>query len=65
MKQGTIPHRFTWDIVKLLRQNKHCGNGIIHFRPLTMLNTDLMILAKILADRLQTSLPSLIAPEQT
>ena len=30
-----------------------------------MLNTDLKILAKILADRLQTSLPSLICPEQT
>ena len=65
MRQGSIPRRFTRGIVKLLRKNKHGGNGISNFRPLTMLNTDLKILAKILADRLQTVLPSLICPEQT
>ena len=65
MRQGTIPRRFTRGIVKLLRKNKHGGNGISNFRPLTMLNTDLKILAKILANRLQTVLPSLICPEQT
>ena len=64
LRQGTIPQRFTRGIVKLLRKNKHGGDGISNFRPLTMLNTDLKILAKILADRLQTALPSLIAPEQ-
>ena len=62
---GTIPRRFTRGIVKLLRKNKHGGDGISNFRPLTMLNTDLKILAKILANRLQTVLPSLICPEQT
>ena len=51
--------------MKLLRKNKHGGDGISNFRPLTMLNTDLKILAKILANRLQTVLPSLICPEQT
>ena len=51
--------------MKLLRKNKHDGDGISNFRPLTMLNTDLKILAKILADHLQTVLPSLICPEQT
>ena len=50
--------------MKLLRKNKHGGDGISNFRPLTMLNTDLKILAKILADRLQTVLPSLICREQ-
>ena len=52
-------------IVKLLRKNKHSGDGISNFRPLAMLNTDLKILAKILADRLQIALPGLICSEQT
>ena len=65
MRQGTIPRRFTRGIVKLLRKNKHGGDGINNFRPLTMLNTDLKILAKILANRLQTALPSLICSKQT
>ena len=65
MRQGTIPRRFTRGIVKLLRKNKHGGDGISNFRPLTMLKTDFNILAKILAQRLQTVLPSLICLEQT
>ena len=64
MRQGSIPGRFTRGTVKLLRKNKHGGDGISNFRPLTMLNTDL-ILAKIIASRLQTVLPSLIYREQT
>ena len=51
--------------MKLLRENKHGGDGISNFRPLTMLNTDLKILVKIQVNRLQTVLPSLICPEQT
>ena len=51
--------------MKLLRKNKHGVDGNCNFHPLTTLNTDLKILAKILANRLQTVLPSLICPEQT
>ena len=58
MRQGTIHRCFTRGIVKLLRKNQHGGDGISNFRPLTMLNTDLKILAKILANRFQTVLPS-------
>ena len=65
MRQGSIPRRFTRGIVKLLRKSKHGGNGINNFRSLTMLNTDLKILAKILAGHYQTILPSLICPEQS
>ena len=65
MRQGTIPRCFTRGIAKLLHKNKHGGDGISNFRPLTMLNTDFKSLAKILANRLQTVLPSLICPEQT
>ena len=35
-----------------------------NFRPLMMLNTDFKILVKISVDRLQTTLPCLIGPEQ-
>ena len=64
MRQGTIPQRFTRAIKKLLRKNKHGGDGISNFHPLMMLNTDIKILVKILADRLQIALSSLICPEQ-
>ena len=49
-KQGTIPKRFTRGIVKLQRKHKHVGNGISNVCSLMMLNTDLKILTKILAD---------------
>ena len=48
MRQGSIPRRFTRSIVKLLHKNKNGGNGISNFHSLTMLNTDLKILVKIL-----------------
>ena len=65
LKQGSIPQRITRGVVKLLVKDKHGGDGIDNFRPLTMLNTELKILAKILANRLQGVLGSLIGPEQT
>ena len=65
MRQGSIPRHFTRGIMKLLHKNKHGGDGISNFRPITMINTDLKILAKILASCLQTVLPSLICPKQT
>ena len=65
MKQGTIPQCFIKGIVKLPRKDKHGGYGISNFRSLTMLNTDLEILVKILADYLQTARPSLISPQQS
>ncbi|CAE1178594.1 unnamed protein product [Acanthosepion pharaonis] len=65
MRQGSLPRRFTRGVIKLLRKDKNGGDGLGNFRPLTMLNTDLKILAKILANRLQLVLSRLIGPEQT
>ena len=45
MRQGSIPRHFTRSIVNLLRKDNHGGDGISNFRPLTMSNTDLKILA--------------------
>ena len=64
IKRGSILQRFTRSIVKFLRKCKHGRDGISKFRPLTILNTDLKILAKILADLLQTTQPSPIGSEQ-
>ena len=65
LKQGNIPRHFTKGVVKLLRKEKDGGDGIDNFRPLTMLNTELKILAKVLSGRLQVVLDKLIGPEQT
>lgn len=46
-------------------KNKDVGDGINNFRPLRMLSTELKIMAKILAGRLKTVLPSLIDHKQT
>ena len=52
-------------IVKFLRNNKHCGDKVSNFHPLTMLNTDLKIFEKVLAEHLQAVPPTLIGHEQS
>lgn len=46
MKNGNIPERLTRGVIKLLFKNKHGGDRINNFRPLTTLNTELKILTK-------------------
>ena len=65
MRHGSITRHFIRGVVKFLRKDKHGGDGISNFRPLTMLNTDLKISAKILADHFQTILPSLICHDKS
>ena len=64
MKQGSIAQCFIRFIIKLLRKDKFDEDGISNFHPLTILNADFKILAKILEDCLQTVQPPLIGPEQ-
>ena len=64
-RNGSIPKYFTMGVIKLVRKSKDGGDGLGNFRPLTMLNAELKILAKILANRLQLVLARLISPEQT
>lgn len=63
IKQGSIPQSLTRGMIKLLRKYKKGGHAIGNFRSLTMLNTELISLAKILARRFQTVLSSLIGSE--
>ena len=44
---------------------KHVWEGLDDYRPITLLNTELKILARVLANRLQLVISDLIGPEQT
>jgi len=56
VKAGLYSPAFPQGVVKLLRKDKDGGDGIDNVRPITLLNTELEILAKILSDRLKTVL---------
>lgn len=58
-QQGSIPQCFIRDVIKLLHMEKNGMDEIGNFQPLTMLNTEL----KILASCLQAVLSSLIGSE--
>lgn len=51
-------------LMKLIYKRKGSKNMLNNFRPITMLNTDMKILAKILANRLNKVLPTIITTNQ-
>ena len=63
--QGAIPGCVTKGMITLLKKGgKHIWEGLDDYRPITLLNTELKILARVLANRLQL-VSDLIGPEQT
>ena len=63
---GTIPGSVTNRVIILLKKGgKHVWEGLDDYRPITLLNTELKILARVLSDRLQVVISDLIGPEQT
>ena len=52
-------------IILLKKGGKHVWEGLDDYRPITLLNSELKILAQILANRLQLVISDLIGPEQT
>ena len=64
--QGAIPGCVTKGVITLLKKGgKHVGEGLDNYRPITLLNTELKILALVLINCLQRVINDLIGPEQT
>ena len=64
--QGAIPGCVTKGVITLLKKGaRHVCGGLDDYRPITLLNTELKILARVLASRLQLVISDLIGPEQT
>ena len=64
--QGAIPFSVTKRMIILLKKGgRHVLEGIDDYRPITLLNTELKIFARILANRLQLVISDLIGPEQS
>ena len=64
--QGAIPGSVTKGVITLLKKGgRHVWEGLDDYRPITLLNTELKILARVLANRLQLVISDLIGSEQT
>ena len=64
--QGAIPGSVTKGVITLLKKGgRHIWEGLDDYRPITLLNTELKILAGVLTNRLQLVISDLIGPEQT
>ena len=64
--QGVIPGNVTKGMITLLKKGgQHVWEGLDDYRPITLLNKKLKILAWVLANRLQLVISDLIDPEQT
>ena len=63
--QGAIPGSITKGVITLLKKGgRHVCEDLDDYRPITLLNTELKILARVLANRLQLVISDLIGPEQ-
>ena len=66
LAQGAIPGSITKGVITLLNKGgRHVrGGDLDDYRPITLLNIELKILARVLANRLQLVISDLIGPEQ-
>ena len=66
VQQLVRPGSVTKGVITLLKKGgRHVGEGLDDYRPITLLNTELKILARVLANRLQLVISDLVGPEQT
>ena len=61
-----IPGSVTKGVITLLKKGgRHVWEGLDDYKPMALLHTELKILARVLANRLQLVISDLIGPEQT
>ena len=64
--QGGIPGSITKGVITLLKKSdENVWEDLDDYWPITLLNTELKILARVLANRLQLVIIDLIGPERT
>ena len=64
LAQGAIPGSITEGVIPLLKKGgRHAWEDLENYKPITLLNTELKILARVLANRLQLIICNLIEPE--
>ena len=63
--QGGIPGQVTKGVITLLKKgDTDGGEELDDYRPITLLNTELKIMAKILSNRLRVVIEDLVGPDQ-
>ncbi len=63
-KKGELSEKIKIGMIKLIYKKRGNANDLKNYRPLTMLNTDFKVLAKVLANRLKKVLPTIISTTQ-
>ena len=63
--QGSIPGQVSKGLITLIQKKDTQGGELDDYRPITLLNTELKILTRILASRLRIVMDYLVDPEQT
>lgn len=61
---GTLPTTFTWATITALLKKYKDPTFCDSYRPISLLNADVKVLAKIIATRLKSVLPHIISQEQ-
>ena len=65
LEAGSLPPTFPQASITLLLKKDKDSTQCESYRPISLLNTDIKILAKVLAFRLEHVLPSIISDDQT
>ena len=64
LEQGELPLSQRQSIIRLIEKQNKDPLKIENYRPISLMNVDAKIIAKVLAARIETTLPSFIHPDQ-